>query len=139
MAALWSFLAGLSFLLVAGVSLSLAGWLLSHKSRRGPAALAEATALALMACWAMATFAFGGSAIVTAALLSLTYLGWLWTLYRLFAHDQRDKSVGPIRPVVLSLAFVELMQLALLALHLNYADSVAITVPASAMSARSLR
>jgi putative PEP-CTERM system histidine kinase len=123
MAAFWSFLAGLSFLLGAGVSLSLAGWLLSRRSRRGPAVLAESTALVLTACWAMATFAFGGNAIATAALLSLTYLGWLWTLYRLFAHDQRDKSVGPIRPVVLSLAFVELMQLALLALHLNYADS----------------
>lgn len=123
MATLWSFLAGLSFLLGAGVSLTLAGWLLSRRTRRGPAAVAEAAALVLTACWALAAFAFGGSTIVTAALLSLTYLAWLWTLYRLFAHDQRDMSVGPIRPVVLSLVFVELMQWALLALHLGYAAS----------------
>jgi putative PEP-CTERM system histidine kinase len=44
---------------------------------------------------------------------SAASLGWLWTLYRLFAQDGRA-SLSPIRPVVAALVFVELLQIAML-------------------------
>jgi len=114
MAALWTLFAGLVYLLCAGVSLAVGGWILSKGSKRGAAAVAEAGALALTACWALAMLAAGGAAPGTMLLFSLTQLGWLWVLYRLFGHDERDRGVGLIRPVVLALGFVELLQIALL-------------------------
>jgi putative PEP-CTERM system histidine kinase len=125
MGAVWPFVVQLIHLLCAGCALALAGWLLARRSRRGPAATAEAAALTLTACWALAFAGLGAAAAATMVLLSLTYLAWLWSLYRLFAHDERDKSVGAIRSVVLALAFVELMQLALIAVQQQYAEGSA--------------
>ena len=125
MGAVWPLLVQLVYLLCAGSALALAGWLLARRARRGPAAVGEAAALTLTACWALAFVGLGAQAVATTALLSLTYLAWLWSLYRLFAHDERDKSVGAIRSVVLALAFVELMQLALLAAQGQYDGSSA--------------
>ena len=107
MDAVWLVLERLVYLLCAGSALALAGWLLARGGKRGPAGAAEAAALTLTACWSLSFVALGPVAAATSALLSLTYFGWLWALYRLFAHDERDKSVGPIRSVVLALAFVE--------------------------------
>ena len=123
MDAVWLFLERLVYLLCAGSALALAGWLLARGGKRGPAGAAEAAALTLTACWSLSFVALGPVAAATSALLSLTYFGWLWTLYRLFAHDERDKSVGPIRSVVLALAFVELMQLVLLGIVQQYSDA----------------
>lgn len=128
MDAIWPALVQVLYLLCAGSALALAGWLLARPGPRGPAATAQAAALTFTACWALAFAGFGQPTAVTAMLLSLTYLAWLWSLYRLFAHDERDKSVGAIRSVVLALAFVELMQLALLAAQQQYADGSAATL-----------
>lgn len=113
MATLWALVTDLVFLCCAGVSLAVGGWILSKGKRRGPAAIAEAAALALTACWALATLAAGSWATVTAALFSLAQLAWLAVLYRLFGHDERDRGAKLIRPVVLVLGFVELLQFAL--------------------------
>lgn len=107
--------AGLVYLLCAVAALALGGWLLARRRDHRPTAVAEAVALALTAGWALASAGLGPAYLATAALLEFANLAWLWVLYRLFAYDERDKSVGPIRPVVLALAFVELMQLVLLA------------------------
>ncbi len=123
MAALGSFLVYALYLLCAASALTLGGWLLSRGRRRGPTTVAEAGALIVTGLWAMAWIGLGPQAYGTAALLSLSYLAWLRTLHRLFAHDDRDKSLGPIRPVVLVLAFVELVQLGLLAASQPYAGS----------------
>jgi putative PEP-CTERM system histidine kinase len=125
MGAIWPFLVQLLYLLCAGSALALAGWLLTRRGPRGPAATAQAAALTFTACWALVFAGFGQPTAVTATLLSLTYLAWLWSLYRLFAHDERDKSVAAIRSVVLALAFVELMQLALVIAQQQYADGSA--------------
>ena len=121
--ALRPFTVQLGYLLCAVCALTLSGWLLARRRERGPAASVEAGALALTASWTLAFAGLGSAAPATSALLSLTYLAWLWTLYRLFAHDDRDKSVSPVRPVVLALAFVELMQLALLVGFQQYTGS----------------
>ncbi|HEU4650758.1 MAG TPA: PEP-CTERM system histidine kinase PrsK, partial [Croceibacterium sp.] len=113
----------LVYLLCAVASLALGGWVLSRGRDPGSSAVAVAVALALTACWSLASAGLGPAEPASAALLSFAYLAWLWVLYRLFGHDERDKSVGPIRPVVLSLAFVELMQLALLLALQHYLGS----------------
>lgn len=111
----------LTYLATAIASLILAVCLLSRKSGHGPGTRAASSGMALTACWAVAAVGIGLQAGVTMVLLSLTYLAWLTTLYRLFARDERDKSVGPIKPVVMALALVELMQLALLFAQNHYA------------------
>ena len=117
MQAVGSFFVAVLYLLCAGTGIALSGWLLARRRERGPAVRGEAAALALTACWALSTLALGALASATAALMSLTYFAWLWTLYRLFAHDDRDKSIAAIRAVVLALAFVELMQVVVLAVQ----------------------
>lgn len=112
------------YLACAGSSLALGAWLLARRRERGPAASGEAVALALTACWALATLGLGALAPATAVLLSLTYFAWLWTLYRLFAHDDRDKSMAPVRPVIVALAFVELLQLVLLGVRISSPEAV---------------
>jgi len=119
----WPFIVQLIHLLCAGCALALGGWLLSRRRSRGPAAVAQAAALGLTAGWALAFIGLGAGAVATSALLSLTYLAWVWSLYRLFAHDERDKSVGPVRPLVFALAFVELLQLVLLLVQPQFAGS----------------
>jgi putative PEP-CTERM system histidine kinase len=114
MASAWSFAVALAHLLCAGVSLAVGGWILSKRGQHGPAAVAEAVALALTTCWALAFLAAGEGSAAAAGMFSALQLAWLWMLYRLFNHDLRDKGVGLIRPVVLALALVELLQLALL-------------------------
>lgn len=115
MATLWTLTIGLLHMFCAGISLAVAGWILSKRDRHGPAATSEAAALGLTACWALALLSVGRGSVAATALFSVMQLAWLWMLYRLFGHDARDKGVGLIRPVVLALAFVELLQLALLA------------------------
>jgi len=88
MAAVWLLLVQFVFLLCAGSALALAGWLLARRGRRGPAAAGEAAALTLTACWALASFGLGSAAPAAAMLVSLTQFAWLWSLYRLFAHDE---------------------------------------------------
>ena len=87
----WLFLRDMSYLLDAGGALALAGWILSRRRDRGLAEIAESVALALTACWALASLGLGPTAPAASAALSLAYLGWLWALYRLFAHDEGQR------------------------------------------------
>ena len=123
MGPVWLFAMQIVYLFCAACALALAGWLLARRAPRGPAAIGESTALTLTACWSLAAFGFGFDAPATSVLMSLTHLAWLWSLYRLFAHDERDKSVGAIRPVVVALAFVELLQLVLVPALQQSADT----------------
>lgn len=102
------------YLISAIAALVLAGWLLNHRARLGAASGAVTIALALTALWSISILAFGLGAIAGQLLFGIAGLAWLWTLYRLFAQDGRHASVAPIRPVVAALAFVGLLQLALL-------------------------
>lgn len=122
MASAWSFAVALVHLLCAGVSLAVAGWTLAKRDRLGPSAVAEALALALTACWALAVLATGERSAAVSGLFGLLQLSWLWMLYRLFGHDSRDKGVGLIRPVVLALALVEMLQLTMLVALADHGD-----------------
>lgn len=96
-----------------------AGWLLqrgeSARSDRGPVI----AALGVTALWCVAAAAFGAGAALTGLLETVRNLGWIFVLYRLFGNDGRDRSLAPIRPLVVALAFVECLQPALLLLDLR--------------------
>lgn len=106
-----------------GVALDLSGaialasvglWLATRRDRFGQAGTAVVFALFLTALWSLACAAATASpAAVFAPSLaeSARNLGWLVVIYRLFASDGRHASLAPIRPVILSLGFVELLHL----------------------------
>ncbi len=114
MASLWFAVMASVHLFCAGFTLAAGGWILARGNQQGPVAIAQAAVFALIACWALSVLVTGGRSTSTSAAFGLLQLAWLWMLYRLFGQDLRDKGVGLIRPVVLSLALVELFQFALL-------------------------
>ncbi|MWV28153.1 XrtA/PEP-CTERM system histidine kinase PrsK [Aurantiacibacter rhizosphaerae] len=120
MASLWDIASNLAYLISACAAVALAMWLATSQRAQGPAISACAAALFCSALWAFSVISFGYGGLATGLLMVLSNLAWLWMLYRLFGHDDRDISLGPIRPVVFSLAFVELMQLSLVALRGQY-------------------
>ena len=89
-----------------------AGWLQRRHQRFGPAHSAVIAAAALTGLWAGAGALTGIASAATALAESARNLGWLFALYRLFAFDGRHASMRPVRPMVLALAFVELLQVA---------------------------
>ena len=99
----------------------MAVWVATHKSAPRRLATPTIVALSFTALWAMSVFGLGSGALIGIALISACYIAWLALLYGLFANDARDKSVSPIRPVVLALGLVEVLQLVLLGIRLTYA------------------
>ena len=95
-------------------ALVLAGWLVTHRARLGGTSGETAAALTTTALWAVAVLAFGPAGLAGSLLFSAASLAWLWLLYRLFSKDGRHASLSPIRPVVAALAFVEMLQIAVL-------------------------
>jgi putative PEP-CTERM system histidine kinase len=110
----WEIAVFAGFLLGAITNLAASAWIYSRRARFGPAGESVLAGLMLQAVWCLAVLALGPLNPGTLMILSMTYLAWLWTLYRLFANDGRDNSVRPIRPVVMALGFVELLQLVLI-------------------------
>ncbi|KQM19315.1 XrtA/PEP-CTERM system histidine kinase PrsK [Novosphingobium sp. Leaf2] len=94
---------------------SVAVWLLPRRERFGTAGGAMIAALLLTALWNVASavaLASPSSAVFAPSLTeSARNLAWLAVIYRLFAGDGRHTSLAPIRPVIVSLAFVEVLHL----------------------------
>lgn len=88
-------------------------WLLPRRERFGPAGSPLVLALVFAGLRCLTALAMGTSHPLTFATESLRNLSLLWTLFRLFGGDGRDETLGPIKPVVVSLALVELLQLGL--------------------------
>ncbi len=124
MAIAWDLVVYLTYLAAAAAAVALSLWLATNQRAQGPAVKPSAGALGFAAVWAFAVAGFGRESLVAEVLLSVSYLAWLWMLYRLFGHDERDKSVGPIRPVIVALAFVEMMQFALIITQTQYAMEI---------------
>ncbi|MBO6526836.1 XrtA/PEP-CTERM system histidine kinase PrsK [Erythrobacter sp.] len=94
-------------------------------ARKGDQARSDRTpaivALALTANWCFAAASFEpGKPIVELTEIARN-LAWLFTLFRLFANDGRDETLRVVRPAVAALAFVEVLQFALLLLAYRYA------------------
>ncbi|WP_336977585.1 XrtA/PEP-CTERM system histidine kinase PrsK [Altererythrobacter fulvus] len=107
--------------------LGLGAWLYPRRAKLGQASDALVSALVVTGLWAVSVAVAGNGAIGTQVLFSVSYLVWFWALYRLFANDGRHESVRPIRPVVVVLAFVELLQLGLILLAARVTSQPEIT------------
>ncbi len=123
MTSVWDIASYLAFLVTACGAVALAMWLATSQRAQGPAINAAAAALFIAALWAFSIIGLGYDNVATGVLSICSNLAWLWMLYRLFGHDDRDKSMRPIRPVVFSLGFVELLQFAFIAVLVQYGGS----------------
>lgn len=111
MTAGWLFAAGLSHLAGACVALTLAIWLTSRRAAACGAGLAMPAALLLSSAWAIAVAANGVDAHAAHLTEAGRNLAWLYVVWRLFSADGRHTLVRPIRPVMVSLAAIELFQI----------------------------
>lgn len=106
----WLIFADVAHLLGACATATLAAWVAGRRSAVGPAGTAMVVALVLSAAWALAVAATGVDSPAVHIAESARNLGWLFVIYRLFSSDGRHMLVRPIRPVMLSLAAIELFQ-----------------------------
>lgn len=120
----WDLAGYLSYLVTACAAVALALWLVTSQRAQGPAISAAAAALFCAALWAFSVIGMGQGVFTTRILMIASNMAWLWMLYRLFSHDDRDKKLGPIRPVVFALGFVELLQVALIVAQIRYGGPV---------------
>jgi putative PEP-CTERM system histidine kinase len=97
-------------------SLFAAAWLQSRRDRYGSARTALVAALTLSGGWTLTGAILGIESNATAIAESLRNLGWIFAIYRLFEIDGRHASMKPVRPMLAALAFVELLQVASVAL-----------------------
>jgi len=116
----WSMIIYALYLSAAIGAVLLCLWQAANNTAKAPAMKASTVALAISAAWAFSVIGLGQYFILSELLFSAAYYAWLYLLYSLFAHDNRDKSLGPIRPVVLALALVELMQMAMMIASTQY-------------------
>ncbi|WP_225206820.1 XrtA/PEP-CTERM system histidine kinase PrsK [Novosphingobium huizhouense] len=116
----WAGLAQWSFLLAAFGAMLLAVWQVDRRRRGRPSTRSEIAALGATALWALLAAGVGQLYFVTQAAEVLRNLGWLAVVYALLARDGRHASVGPVRPVLVVLAMLEVFQLGLLVLNLRY-------------------
>ena len=106
----WLFLAGVTHLAGACAAATLAAWLAGRRAAAGPAGTALVIALLLSSVWAVIAAAHGSNAPAAHIAEATRNLAWLLVIFRLFAGDGRHTLVKPIRPVLLSLAAIELFQ-----------------------------
>lgn len=87
------------------------------RSDRTPAIVA----LALTANWCFAAASFEPGRPIVELTEIARNLAWLFTLFRLFGNDGRDETLRVVRPAIAALAFVEVLQFALLLFLHRYA------------------
>lgn len=116
----WATLVAALHIAGAAALLGIGAWLFARREKLGPAARPAIAAVGITAFWGLAVAVIGPANAGTRMFLSLSYLGWFWALYRLFANDGRHESVRPIRTVVWALAFVEALQLGLLVVEARF-------------------
>ncbi|NTZ41560.1 PEP-CTERM system histidine kinase PrsK [Altererythrobacter sp. SALINAS58] len=93
-----------------------AAWLLRTGPHRRSDRVPTAIALFLSSLWCTMALAFGPLSQAAAIAESLRNLGWFAVLYALFALDGRHRSMAQIRPVLMALALLEILQPLMLAL-----------------------
>src|SRR5512139_908313 len=107
----WTLFAGGVHLFAACAAATLAAWLVGRRNQIGPAGLAIIGALVVSAAWALTVAATGVDGPSAHVAESLRNLCWLYVIYRLFSGDGRHQLVRPVRPVIISLAAIELFQM----------------------------
>ena len=107
----WSILAAVSHLVAALASTALAAWFLGRRKKLGKAGIPLAVALALSASWAIAAASGGTDSAGAAMIESFRNMAWLFAVWSLFAGDGRSSSVKEVRPLMIVLVCVELLQI----------------------------
>lgn len=106
----WSFVGQLVWFAGALACLLAALWMFASKARYGQARRSILLALLLTAGWAASGALLGFTSPISDLFGAGRNLGWIFALYRLFAFDGRHASVRPVRPMLVALAFVELLK-----------------------------
>ncbi len=114
MSPVWDLAIFVLYLSSASALLVLCAWLYPRSERFGAAGGAIVGAAGTMAAWGLLVAALGFANPAAQIALSLSHLAWFLALFRLFVTDGRDSSLRPIRPVVIMLAAVEVMQIAVI-------------------------
>ncbi|MXO46822.1 PEP-CTERM system histidine kinase PrsK [Erythrobacter vulgaris] len=78
---------------------------------------AGVVALIFTANWCIAAASFEFEHPVVGLTEIFANLAWIFVLFRIFANDGRDESLRLVRPVVVALVFVEMLQFALLGIE----------------------
>ena len=114
----WLLTAELTHLAGACAAATLAVWVAGRRALIGPAGNALVAALVLSAVWALCVAASGVDSAAAHIAESGRNLAWLFVIYRLFSGDGRHMLVRPIRPVMVSLAAIELFHTLLMTIAL---------------------
>jgi len=110
MSGVWT-LVGFGLDLAGAITCALvAAWLAGRRDSPRRERPAVVVALAVTAAWCVTNAAWGAGSLLAELMETPRNLAWVMVLYRLFANDGRDQSLGPIRPLVIALAFVECLQ-----------------------------
>ena len=103
-----------------------AAWLSRRRDSPRRERSAAVVALGVTAAWCVTNAAWGPGSLLAELMETPRNLAWIMVLYRLFANDGRDQSLGPIRPLVVALAFVECLQPAVAILDARFGDAASV-------------
>lgn len=112
-AALWDVVTAIAWGSGAFACLVVAATLQGRPGRFGALRGVIVLAVGLTGLWALAGTLAGPSSRWAELADTARNLGWLLVLYRMFAVDGRHASLAPVRPLLLAVGFVELLQLGL--------------------------
>jgi len=107
--------------MIAGAALASGAlvWIARFGDRARPEREAAMAASALTALWCVLGAALGPDAPATALIATARNLAFISVIFRLFSADGRDESLRPIRPLILALVLVELLQPVILGIELR--------------------
>lgn len=104
----------LSYLFGAVLSAGAGVWIARFGDKERPDRKAVLAACITMAVWCMASIVYPPASAAVEIAATARNLALIAVIFRLFAADGRDESLKPIRPVIISLALVQLFQPVLL-------------------------
>ena len=109
--------------------LLLVGWQWDARRRkREHSSWVEIAAFSVIAAWSLVVAAAGADALASQFFETVRSLALLGLILALFSRDGRHSSVGPIRPVVAALVFVELLQVVLILMQSRYGQDLGVEV-----------
>jgi len=116
----WTILGQCGFVLAAFGALVLGMWQAQRQRRGRTVSRAGIGAVLVSALWALLQAALGPYHPLALLADVARNLAWLLVVYCLFARDGRHESVAPVRPVLIVLAAVELLQPVLMVLDWRF-------------------
>ena len=106
----WVYVAFACYFAGAALSAGAAVWIARSGDRARPDRRASLIAAAFTAIWCTIAASHGPSHFASELAATARNLAFIYVIFRLFSADGRDASLRPTRPVILTLALVELFQ-----------------------------